>query len=43
MKGFCTERAGIAVVSKLLIVLLSLGTVDGHAESAPTALRCGTP
>ncbi|MYK41437.1 MAG: hypothetical protein F4049_14625 [Gemmatimonadetes bacterium] len=43
MKGFCTERAGIAVVSKLLIVLLSLGTVDGHAESAPSALRCGTP
>ena len=43
MKGFCAERAGIAVVSKLPIVLLSLGTVDGHAESAPTALRCGTP
>ena len=43
MKGFCTEWAGIAVVSKLLIVLLSLGTVDGHAESAPSALRCGTP
>ena len=43
MKGFCAKRTGIAVVSKLLIVLLSLGTVDGHAESAPTALRCGTP
>ena len=44
MKEFCTERAGIAVVPKLLIiVLLSLGTVDGHAGSAPTALRCGTP
>jgi hypothetical protein len=43
MKGFCAKRAGIAVVSNSLIVLLSLGTVDGHAESAPTALRCGTP
>ncbi len=43
MKGFCAERAGIAVVSKLLIVLLSLGTVDGHAESTPSARRCGTP
>ena len=43
MKGVCTERAGIAVVTKLLIILLSLGTVDGHAESAPPALRCGTP
>ena len=43
MKEVCAKRAGIAVVSKLLIVLLSLGTVDGHAESAPTALRCGTP
>ena len=43
MKGFCAQRTGIAVVSKLLVVLLSLGTVDGHAESAPTALRCGTP
>ena len=43
MKEFYSERAGIAVVPKLLIVLLSLGPVDGHAESAPTALRCGTP
>ena len=43
MKGFCAEREGIAVVSKLLIVLLSLGTVDGRAESTPSALRCGTP
>ena len=43
MKGFCAQRTGIAVVSKLLVVLLSLGTVDSHAESAPTALRCGTP
>ena len=43
MKEFCAERAGIAVVPKLLIVLLSLGPVGGHAESAPTALRCGTP
>ena len=30
-------------MSKLLIVLLSFGTVDGLAESAPSALRCGTP
>ena len=44
MKGVCAEREGIAVVSKLLIVvLLSLGPVGSHAESAPTALRCGTP
>ena len=44
MKGFCAEREGIAVVPKLLIVvLLSLGPVDGHTESAPVALRCGTP
>ena len=43
MKEFCAKRTGIAVVPKLLIVLLSLGTVDGRAESAPVALRCGTP
>ena len=43
MEGFCAKRTGIAVVSKLLIILSSLGTVDGHAESAPPALRCGTP
>ena len=43
MKEFCAEREDIAIVPKLLIVLLSLGTVDGHAESAPPALRCGTP
>ncbi len=43
MKGFCAERAGIAVVPKLLIILLSLGPVDSRAESAPVALRCGTP
>ena len=43
MKGFCAKRTDIAVVSKLLIVLLSFGTVNGLAESAPSALRCGTP
>ena len=43
MKGGCAERESIAVVSKLLIVLLSFGTVGSHAENAPTALRCGTP
>ena len=44
MKEFCARREGIAVEPKLLIVvLLSLGTVDSWAESTPTALRCGTP
>ena len=43
MKGFCAERTGIAVLPKLLIILLSLGTASTHAESAPVALRCGTP
>ena len=43
MKGFCAERASIAVVSNSLIVLLSFGIASTHAESAPSALRCGTP
>ena len=43
MKEVCAERAGIAAVSNSLIVLLSLGPVDSRAESAPVALRCGTP
>ena len=30
-------------MSNSLIVLLSLGTASTHAESAPVALRCGTP
>ena len=43
MKEVCAKRAGTAVVSNSLIVLLSLGTASTHAESTPVALRCGTP